>query len=267
MWRATTLSLRPNKAFQKAGGLWLDTIKDFKANIVFSMLPGGPEMKQLYLKDQKLLSLLKPKSLLVDCSTAEPQTAIELYKKAKKQGVGFLSAPVSGGVKGAKEGQLTFMVGGDKEDLKKANKFLKIMGKNVFHAGGAGAGQAVKICNNMLLAIHMIGTSEALALGKALGLNLKVLNQILKASSGNNWSLQNYNPCPGLMKQAPSSRNYTGGFTVRLMLKDLSLAKNSIKKTGQKAELGDKAFKIYKKHFKEGYFDKDFSHIFKAILM
>ena len=126
-------------------------------------------------------------------------------------------------------------------------------------------GQSVKICNNMLLAIHMIGTCEAFALGQALGLKPEVLNEIMLASSGNNWSLQKYNPCPGLQDSAPSSKDYKAGFSVHLMLKDLGLAKDSMKQTGQNMELGSKAFEIYQKHFKEGYGEKDFSHIFKKI--
>ena len=251
--------------FQKAGGLWREDLKDIETDVVFSMLPGGTQVKQLYLEDQKLLSVLKPGTLIADCSTADPQSVCEVYKEAKKRGLRFLSIPVSGGTKGAKEGTLTFMAGGEQKDLKEIEPLLKIIGKNIFHAGEtAAAGQAVKICNNMLLAIHMIGTCEAFALGKALGLEPEILNKIMGFSSGNNWSLEKYNPCPGLMESAPSSRNYEGGFSVQLMLKDLSLAKDSMERTGQMTELGYKAFEIYKKHFEEGYAQKDFSHIFTA---
>ena len=256
-------SIKPE--LQKKGGEWLEDLNTVKADIVFSMLPGGKQIKQLYLEDQKLFSKLEKNTLIVDCSTADPQEVCELYEEAKKRGLSFLSVPVSGGTKGAKEGTLTFMVGGDKKDLQEAEPFLKIMGKNIFHAGGPGAGQSVKICNNMLLAIHMIGTCEAFALGKALGLKPEILNKIMSSSSGNNWSLEKYNPCPGLMETAPSARNYEGGFSVRLMLKDLGLAGKAMERTGQKGELGQKAFQMYQKHFEEGYADKDFSHIFKKI--
>lgn len=251
--------------FEKSGGQWLEDLKSVSSEVVFSMLPGGRQIKQLYLEEQKLLDHLPKGALIVDCSTAAPESVCEVYDKAKERGFHFLSIPVSGGTKGAKEGALTFIAGGDKENLKKAEPYLKVMGKNIFHAGGAGAGQSVKICNNMLLAIHMIGTSEAFALGQSLGLNPKVLSDIMKSSSGNNWSLEKYNPCPGLMDSAPSSNDYKGGFSVQLMLKDLGLAKDSIDKTGAKSELGNKAFEIYKKHFEEGFADKDFSHIFKKI--
>lgn len=251
--------------FQVSGGEWLEDLKKNRADLVFSMLPGGAQIKQLYLENQKLFSYLKEGTLIVDCSTADPQDVCEVYEQAKKRALRFLSIPVSGGTKGAKEGTLTFMAGGEEEDLNEIKPLLELMGKNIFYAGGPGAGQGVKICNNMLLAIHMIGTCEAFALGEALGLKPEVLNQIMKSSSGNNWSLEKYNPYPGLMEAVPSSRNYEGGFSVQLMLKDLALAKDSMERTGQMAELGSKAFELYENHFKEGYAKKDFSHIFKKI--
>ena len=251
--------------FEKSGGVWLEELKSIQTEVVFSMLPGGKQIKQLYLEDQKLFEHLPKGALVVDCSTSAPDSVCEVYSKAKEQGFRFLSIPVSGGTKGAKEGTLTFIAGGDKEDLETAKPYLEVMGKNIFHAGGAGDGQSAKICNNMLLAIHMIGTCEAFALGQALGLKPEVLSDIMKSSSGNNWSLEKYNPCPNLMDSVPSSNNYDGGFSVQLMLKDLGLAKDSMEQTKTKAELGYKAFEIYKKHFEEGFSAKDFSHIFKKI--
>ena len=259
------LNSRLKSAFEKSGGVWLEGFKSVQAEVVFSMLPGGQQIRQLYLEDQKLFDHLSKGALAVDCSTADPESVCEVYKKAKERGLRFLSIPVSGGTKGAKEGALTFIAGGDKEDLEEVKPYLKALGKNIFHAGGAGAGQSVKICNNMLLAIHMIGTCEAFALGRDLGLKPEVLSNIMKSSSGNNWSLEKYNPCPGLMDSVPSSHNYEGGFSVQLMLKDLGLAKDSMEKKRTKAELGKKAFEIYKKHFEEGFSEKDFSHIFQKI--
>ncbi len=255
------------KDFEKLGGEWVTSLKDIvsKVNVVIAMLPGGSEMKKLYLEQEKLFNFLNKKTLIIDCSTADPETCSYLYKEAQKRNLRLLCAPVSGGTAGATAGTLTFMVGGSAEDLKEAKFFFSIMGKNIFHAGGASDGQSVKICNNMLLAIHMIGTSEAFALGESLGLNPKKLNEILKSSSGNNWSLEKYNPYPKLMNNVPSSHNYEGGFSVKLMLKDLGLALNSIKKTGQKVELGTKAYQIYKEHLEKGFGTKDFSHIFQGI--
>ncbi len=259
--------IRPEvrEPFQKAGGKWLSDLRSAQPDIVFSMLRGGEEIRQLYLEQQKLFSFLKKGTLIVDCSTAYPQDVLSIYEEARERGLRFLSIPVSGGTKGAQEGTLTFMAGGDKEDLKEAEPFLKAMGKTIFYVGGPGAGQAVKICNNMLLAIHMIGTCEALALGQAMGLSPELLSQIMKVSSGNNWSLEKYNPCPGLMESAPSSQGYKGGFTVRLMLKDLELAKKSIEQSTCTFQLGPQAFEMYKKHFEEGHADKDFSHIWTKI--
>ena len=259
------LNTQVKEDFEKNGGVWLKDLSAVQADVVFSMLPGGRHIRQLYIEKQKLLSLLKKGALIVDCSTSDPQSVCEVYKQAKKRELKFLSAPVSGGTKGAENGSLTFIAGGDKEDLKSAEDYLKAMGQNIFYAGGAGDGQSVKICNNMLLAVHMIGTCEAFALGQALGLKVEVLNRIMKASSGNNWSLEKYSPCPGLMPSAPSSNNYKGGFSVRLMLKDLQLAQDSMKRTSQNLELGSRVFEIYKKHFEEGFSDKDFSHIFQKI--
>ena len=214
---------------------------------------------------KKLFYILSEKTLIIDCSTADPDTCLDLYKESQKRNLRLLCAPVSGGTTGAAAGTLTFMVGGDAKDLEDASFFFSIMGKNIFHAGGASDGQSVKICNNMLLAIHMIGTSEAFTLGESLGLDPKKLNEIMKSSSGNNWSLEKYNPYPHLMDNVPSSRDYEGGFSVKLMLKDLSLALNSINKTQQKIELGTKAYQIYKEHLEKGFSAKDFSHIFQGI--
>ena len=158
---------------------------------------------------------------------------------------------------------MTFMAGGEEKDLKEAESALRLMGRNIWRAGGPGDGQAVKICNNMLLAVHMIGTCEGFFPWGGYGHTPKTLDQIIRSSSGANWSLEKYSPCPGLMENVPSSRNYEGGFSVRLMLKDLTLALDSIKKTGQKTEIGLLARKIYKKHFEDGHGKKDFSHVFQ----
>ena len=254
-------------AFEKLGGHWCASLESAasKVDVVIVMLPGSPEMKNLYLENGKLFDFLKPNTLILDCSTASPDTCSFLYEEAQKRKLRLLCAPVSGGTSGAVAGSLTFMVGGEATDLEEARFFFSIMGKNIFHAGKAGDGQSAKICNNMLLAIHMIGTSEAFALGESLGLNPKKLNEIMLASSGNNWSLENYNPYPNLMDNVPSSRDYEGGFSVKLMSKDLGLALDCIEKTQQKAELGEKAYKIYKEHLESGFETKDFSHIFQGL--
>ncbi|MEM1232455.1 MAG: NAD-binding protein, partial [Pseudomonadota bacterium] len=157
-------------------------------------------------------------------------------------------APVSGGTAGAEGGTLTFIVGGEAEALERARPFLEIMGSKIYHAGGSGAGQTAKICNNMLLAIHMAGTAEALALGVNSGLDPAVLSEIMKESSGGNWSLNVYNPYPGVMDGAPASRGYEGGFLVDLMAKDLGLAMQAAEQSGSTVLLGALSRQLYALH-------------------
>ena len=160
----------------------------------------------------------------------------------------MIDAPVSGGTGGAIAGTLTFMVGGSEEDLERARPLLEKMGANIFHAGGAGAGQTAKICNNMLLGVLMIGTSEAIALGVANGLDPKVLSEIMRRSSGGNWALEKYNPLPGVMENAPASKGYAGGFGTDLMLKDLGLAQENAMAVGAATPLGGLARNLYAAH-------------------
>ena len=250
--------------FEKEGGQAVSSLEETASTseVVISMLPGGKELEELYVTKQKLLSFLKKGTLIIDCTTADPEASRSVAKKGGEISLGMLDAPVSGGTAGARQGTLTFIVGGKKSDFEKANPYFSAMGKNIFYAGPSGNGQAVKVCNNMLLAIHMIGSCEALALGKSLGLDVKTLSQIMRASSGNNWSLEKYNPCPGIMENVPSSKNYEGGFAVQLMLKDLSLAMQAAHSSGQKTDLGKRAFEIYKQHKEEGFALKDFAHVF-----
>ena len=252
-------------SFEKEGGKWVESLEQSagESDIIISMLPGGREVEDLYIKDQKLFSFLKSGTLVIDCTTANPEVSRKVADESNRYFVNMLDAPVSGGTTGALQGTLTFIVGGKESALEKARPFLSAMGKNIFHAGKSGDGQAVKVCNNMLLAIHMIGTCEALNLGKAMGLSAKTLSEIMKASSGNNWSLEKYNPCPGVMEGVPSERAYQGGFAVQLMVKDLSLAMKSAENCGQSPVLGRKAYDLYREHLEEGFGKKDFSHIFK----
>ena len=192
----------------------LDAATD--VNVFISMLPAGKHVVGLYL-DQGVLDRLPEGSLAIDCSTIDPGTARQVAAAAADRGVAMLDAPVSGGTAGAQSGNLTFIVGGAADALQRARPLFDIMGANVFHAGAAGAGQTAKICNNMLLAIQMAGTAEALSLGVDNGLDPKVLSDIMKQSSGGNWALNVYNPYPGVMDGAPASRAYQGGFLVDLM--------------------------------------------------
>lgn len=245
----------------------IDAVRD--ADIVISMLPASRHVEALYLgtdSDQSgLLSHIKKGALIIDCSTIAAQTAIKVAKAAAVLGLEMLDAPVSGGTGGAIAGTLTFIVGGDDAALQRAHPLLSIMGKNIFHAGASGAGQTAKICNNMLLGIQMIGTAEALALGVANGLDPKVLSDIMVKSSGRNWSLELYNPYPGVMDNVPASREYSGGFGVDLMLKDLGLATETALNAQASIPLGEMARNLYALHSKAGAGALDFSSILQIL--
>lgn len=232
-------------------------------DVVISMLPSSPHVEKLYLGEDGLLEKLNSKTLLIDSSTIAPQVAQKVQAQAQSKGFEMIDAPVSGGTAAAKAGTLTFMVGGSNSALSKATPLLEKMGKKIFHAGESGAGQTAKVCNNMLLAIHMIGTAEALQLGKACGIDPKVLSEIMLQSSGKNWSLEVYNPYPGINENVPSSKNYEGGFAVDLMTKDLGLAEEAALASHSSAPMGQLARNLYRIHSQKGFGKKDFSSIIK----
>jgi 3-hydroxyisobutyrate dehydrogenase len=217
------------------------------ADIVLTMLPASRHVESLYLGDD-LLSRIKPGTLIIECSTIAPASARKVAEAAIARGIDMLDAPVSGGTAGAASGTLTFIVGGSASALERARPVLGAMGKNIFHAGAHGAGQMAKIANNMLLAIHMAGTAEALALGVANGLDPKVLSEIMVKSSGRNWSLEVYNPWPNVQENVPASRGYSGGFGTSLMLKDLGLAAEASIASGSAIPLGELARNLYALH-------------------
>lgn len=235
-------------------------VKD--ADIIISMLPASRHVQALYLGKDGLLAAANPKALLVDCSTISPKVAQEVATAAKAHGFAMIDAPVSGGTAGAQAATLTFMVGGAAVDLERVRPLLEKMGKNIFHAGGNGAGQTVKVCNNMLLGIQMLGTSEALRLGMANGMDPKILSDIMAKSSGRNWVLEVYNPCPNVMENVPASKHYVGGFGVDLMLKDLSLAIENAQDLNASTPLGELAHHLYEVHSKAGNGGLDFSSVF-----
>jgi len=233
---------------------------------LISMLPASEHVESLYLGEDGLLSKLDKTVLIIDCSTIAPDSAIKVANQAKNLGLSMVDAPVSGGVVGAQESTLTFIVGGAENNVERARPLLEKMGSNIFHAGSNGAGQVAKVCNNMLLAIHMCGTAEAIALGVKNGLDASVLSEIMRKSSGGNWSLEVYNPYPGVMSSAPASRNYEGGFLNKLMAKDLGLAKEASESTNSETPMGDLARKLYQDLINQGYEDLDFSSIQKKYL-
>lgn len=265
----TVFDLSPTalQSAQAAGAKVAATAAEAAANadIVVSMLPASAHVEALYLGSGGVLQAVKPGTLIVDCSTIAPQTAKTVYQAAQAAGCAMIDAPVSGGTAGAAAGTLTFIVGGETEALERARPLLEKMGKNIFHAGDHGAGQVAKICNNMLLAIHMIGTAEALNLGTSLGLDAKVLSEIINKSSGRNWSSELYNPFPGVMENVPASRGYSGGFGVDLMLKDLGLAQEAALHAKAATPLGTLARNLYHLLSLAGNGKLDFSSILELL--
>ena len=235
------------------------------AEVVISMLPASQHVEALYLGEGGLMQKIAPGTLVIDSSTIAAATSRKVAEAGTARGVAVLDAPVSGGTGGAVAGTLTFMVGGAEKDLERARPVLEKMGANIFHAGGHGAGQAAKICNNMLLGILMIGTSEAIALGVANGLDPKVLSEIMRRSSGGNWALEKYNPLPGVMENAPASKGYAGGFGTDLMLKDLGLAQENAMAVRAATPLGGLARNLYAAHSLAGHGALDFSSVIRLV--
>ena len=236
------------------------------ASVVVSMLPASRHVEGLYLGESGLMALIAPGSLVLECSTIAPESARKVHAAASARGVAMLDAPVSGGTAGAAAGTLTFMVGGDAAVLERARPVLSAMGKNLFHAGPDGAGQVAKVCNNQLLAVQMIGTAEALALGVANGLDAATLAEIMRQSSGGNWVLEKYNPWPGVMENAPASKGYSGGFMSQLMAKDLGLAQEAAQLTASSTPMGALALQLYRLLLKQGHGELDFSAVQKLFV-
>ena len=233
--------------------------------VVISMLPASQHVESLYLSDAGLLGSIPAGTLVIDCSTIAAVSARKVATAAQALGLDMIDAPVSGGTGGAIAGTLTFIVGGEAASLERARPYLEKMGKNIFHAGAAGAGQVAKIANNMLLGIAMAGTAEALALGVANGLDPKVLSDIISKSSGCNWAVERYNPWPGVMENVPAAKNYAGGFGVDLMLKDLGLAAEAAMHSKSVIALGELARNMYALHSTQGSGKLDFSSIVNMI--
>jgi len=232
------------------------------AEAVVSMLPNGAIVKQVYWDD--VIGHAPEGAILLDCSTIDVATAREVIEVTEAHGYQMVDAPVSGGIAAAAGGTLTFMVGGSDEAFARAQPILAAMGKAVIHAGPAGNGQAAKICNNMLLAIHMIGTCEAFAMAEKLGLDAQTFYDISSVSSGQNWSMTSYCPVPGVGPKTPADNDYQGGFAAGLMLKDLKLAMEAAQAAGAKVELGDHARAIYEAFAKDNA-GTDFSGVIRTL--
>jgi 3-hydroxyisobutyrate dehydrogenase len=232
---------------------------------VITMLPEGKQSKEVFMGDNGIINKVSKNCLLIDCSTIDIQTSIEIGKKATENGIKMIDAPVSGGVMGAQKATLNIMVGGTKEAFELALPLLKIMGKNIFHAGDLGSGNGAKICNNMSLGITMIAASESLMLAKRLNIDIKKVHEIMKNASGNSWPISVYPPLPGLIEGTPSNNNYRPGFSAGMMNKDLKLAYDCAKNANAITPMGKMALEIYSKFCEDGNDDKDFSAISKVI--
>ena len=241
-----------------------DLLKDLPSAII-TMLPAGEHSKEVYLGKEGIISKVSKDCLLIDCSTIDIKTSIEIGTKAKQLGIKMIDAPVSGGVMGAENGNLTFLVGGSKDAFNLAKPLLEIMGKNIFHAGELGCGNGAKICNNLALGISMIGSSEALMLAKRLNIDIKKVHEIMKNASGNSWPISVYPPLPGLKEGVPSNNKYRPGFSAGMMSKDLKLAIECAEEVKANTPLGSTANNIYDKFCKEGNDNKDFSAISKVV--
>jgi len=235
-----------------------------EADAVITMLPAGQHVRSVYLEGG-ILAHARKSAILIDSSTIDIDSARAVHAAAAEACFDFLDAPVSGGVGGAEAATLTFMCGGTDRAFERGRPILEKMGKRIVLAGGAGAGQTAKMCNNMILAISMIGTCEAFVLAEKLGLDTQKLFDIASTSSGQSWSLSTYCPVPGPVPSAPSNRDYRGGFAAALMLKDLKLSQAAAQTSGATTPLGAEAAQLYSLFAARGHGGLDFSGIIRML--
>ncbi|PKP91780.1 MAG: 3-hydroxyisobutyrate dehydrogenase [Alphaproteobacteria bacterium HGW-Alphaproteobacteria-16] len=233
------------------------------AEAVVTMLPAGKHVEQVYA--DSVFGAADTGAILIDCSTIDVDTARRVADAAQTKGLMAVDAPVSGGIAAANAGTLTFMVGGSDAAFARAEAILSEMGKAVIHAGGNGAGQAAKICNNMLLGATMVATCEAFLLAKKLGLDPQTFYDISSVSSGQSWSMTSYAPLPGVGPQSPADNDYQGGFATGLMLKDLKLAMEAAQSAGADTPMGARAAELYTRFADLGNAGVDFSGIIRML--
>ncbi len=238
-----------------------DAVKGAEA--IVTMLPAGKHVEAVYTGD--IFDHADSIAVLIDCSTIDVATAKRVAEAAQARGLVAVDAPVSGGIAAANAGTLTFMVGGTEQGFARAEPFLAEMGKAVIHAGTSGAGQAAKVCNNMLLGAEMIATCEAFMLAEKLGLDLQKFYDIASVSSGQSWSMTSYCPVPGVGPETPADRDYQGGFAAALMLKDLKLAMEAAEGAGANTPMGARAAELYQRFVDEGDGTTDFSGIIRTL--
>ena len=252
------------KFIKEHGGEKFDSIESAakESDAIITMLPNSKIVSEVWEKAAKTANT---GTYFIDSSTISPIETVELAKKAKSQGFIPADAPVSGGVMGAKNATLSFMIGSEKEHFEKVKSFLSLMGKNFFYSGANSNGQVAKICNNLCLGITMVGLSESLALGVKLGMDPKVLSEIMAVSSARCWSLDVYNPVPNVLPNAPASRDYENGFSMELMTKDLNIALDCAKNVDLETDLSQKTLQHYET-LKKKNSSKDFSYVYQYIL-
>ncbi len=255
------------KTLVAQGAKAADTLKQASMNqdVVITMVQTGKQVSDLCRSDDGIFKNIAKSALFIDCSSIDIATSKELHLAAEKAGIAMLDSPVSGGVAGATAGTLTMMVGGSESDFKRAEPVLQKMGKKIIYAGKSGSGQAAKICNNMLLAISMIGVSEAFTLAEKLGLDQKKFFEISSNASGQCWSMTSYCPVPNVIDNVPANRNYQPGFMAKMMLKDLRLAQQAADTVNAAIPLGGMATEMYELFVRQGYGDMDFSGIIKLL--
>ncbi|MFW2829250.1 3-hydroxyisobutyrate dehydrogenase [Sphingomonas sp. ID0503] len=233
------------------------------ADFVVTMLPAGTHVRAVY--SNEIINAVSPGTLLMDCSTINVASARAVIAQAAEKGIAMLDAPVSGGIAAANAGTLTFMVGGEEAAFENGKPILEAMGKAVIRAGDAGAGQAAKICNNMLLGATMVATSEAFLLAKKLGLDLQTFYDISSKASGQSWSMTSYCPVPGVGPETPADRGYEGGFAAALQLKDLKLALQAAQEANASVPMGSLAESLYQVMVNTGAGGRDFSGIIQFL--
>jgi 3-hydroxyisobutyrate dehydrogenase len=235
------------------------------AEVVITMLPEGRHVREVYLGADGVIAAAADGALLIDCSTIDVASARTVCQAAAERGLEMVDAPVSGGVAGAEKATLTFMVGGEAGAVARARPILEQLGATIVHTGPSGSGQAAKICNNMMLAIAMIGVAEAFTMAERLGLSAEALFQVASRSSGQSWALTSYCPVPGLVPASPANRDFRPGFTAAMMAKDLRLAQDAATSVDVATPLGSEARNLYALFKGRGHGELDFSAIIKMI--
>lgn len=255
------------QAARKAGIEVLDKASDAarSVDVLFSMLPAGPQVREVYLGAEGAIALAEKGTVMIDSSTCDVTSARVVHEAAAEAGMLMVDAPVSGGIAGAEAGSLTMMVGGSDAAFDAAKPYLEIVGGRVIHAGPAGNGQVAKVCNNMILGITMIGISEAFSLGQALGLEPQKLFDISSTSSGSCWAMLNHLPLPDIVETAAANRDYKPGFAAAMMHKDLKLSQEAAAAAGAATPLGAEAAQLYTMMVKAGHGGLDYSAIIKML--